>query len=221
MFDALAVRVVLAGRDLANVPGLRLVGRDLDTRVYEKTNAYPRAWVVHDLHLVEGEEEAFAFLQARARRSDGAYIVNAFDPRREAVVESGDESDRMLHRASRPCPGAAEERATIERYAGNSVTLAVEAACPGLLVLPDTYFPGWKATVNGEERTIHPTNGAFRGVVVPEGRSQVEFRYEPRAFPLGIGIALAGLGGFAVIWAGSAWRRRRRDTSADLARPAP
>ena len=48
-------------------------------------------------------------------------------------------------------------------------------------------------------RTIYPTDGAFRGVTVPEGTSRVEFRYEPRAFPIGVVLAVLGLVGFFVI----------------------
>jgi hypothetical protein len=212
MFDALGVRAVLAARDLENAPGLRLLGRDLDTRVYENTNAYPRAWVVHDVHVVPGEDEAFAFLQARARRSNGAVLVNRFDPRREAVVEHGgktkDEALRALQNSGAGCDAGARERASIEHYSGSSVTLRVEAACPGLLVLPDTYFPGWKATVDGEEQRIYPTDGAFRGVTVPRGTSEVHFRYQPRMFPIGIALALAGLVAFGVVWLVSRWRPR-------------
>ena len=91
---------------------------------------------------------------------------------------------------------------------GRLVSLRVEAACPGLLVLPDTYFPGWKATVNGRDRTIYPTDGAFRGVSVPEGTSRVEFRYEPRAFCTGLVLAVAGIAGFVLIVLVSAWRSR-------------
>jgi hypothetical protein len=214
MFDALGVRAVLTARAPENAPGLRLLGRDLDTHVYENPNAYPRAWVVHDVHLVPGEDEAFAFLQARARRSNGAYLVNAFDPRREAVVEQdGEISDprlRALQDGGTECDAEARDRASIERYSGRSVTLRVEAACPGLLVLPDTYFPGWKATVNGEEQRIYATDGAFRGVTVPQGTSEVQFRYQPRAFPLGIALALAGLLGFALVWLISSVRSTER-----------
>ena len=59
------LRVVLSASDLADVPGLRLLGADGDTRIYENTNAYPRAWVVHHVQVVGGEDEAFAFLRAR------------------------------------------------------------------------------------------------------------------------------------------------------------
>ncbi len=63
MFDALGVKAVLSQNELANVRALRLLGRDLDTRVYENTDAYPRAWIVHDVHVVEGEDDAFEFLR--------------------------------------------------------------------------------------------------------------------------------------------------------------
>jgi hypothetical protein len=176
---------------------------------------------VRDVNVVRGEDDAFAFLKSRARREDGAFIVSAFDPRREAVVEhSGatDEKLRALQDRRTDCDAGDRDRATIERYSGRSVTLQVDAACPGLLVLPDTYFPGWRATVNGEEQTIYPTDGAFRGVTVPEGSSRVEFRYEPRAFPIGIVLAVTGLAGFAVAWLVSRRRWHRPDANT---RPAP
>jgi hypothetical protein len=222
MFDALGVRAVLTARDLADAPGLRLLGRDLDTRVYENTNAYPRAWVVHDVHVVPGEDEAFEFLQSRARREDGAFIVTGFDPRREAVVEhsGADEMLRALQDRRTECDAGDRDRATIERYSGRSVTLHVDAACAGLLVLPDTYFPGWKATVNGVEQAIYPTDGAFRGVTVPQGSSRVEFRYEPRAFPMGIVLGVTGLIAFAVVWLGSVWRGRRGPAAETRPTPA-
>jgi Bacterial membrane protein YfhO len=202
MFDALGVRAVLSRRSLARVPSLRLVGRDLDTRVYENINAYPRAWVVHDVHVVDDEDGAFQFLKAHARSKDGAFIVDSFDPRREAVVEhDGGSLDATLRgrQGGRECAEKDPDRATIERYVGNSVSVRVMTSCPGLLVLPDTYFPGWAATVNGRNGTIYPTDGAFRGVVVPEGTSEVAFRYEPRAFPIGIVLAAAGLLAFVVV----------------------
>jgi hypothetical protein len=222
MFDALGVRAMLSERHLENVPGLRLLGQDLDTRVYKNTRAYPRAWIVHDVHVVPGEDEAFRFLQAHARREDGAFIVDSFDPRQGAVLEhSGEITDETLRAAqeSRECSRGKRDRATIEHYSGRSVTLRVDAACPGLLVLSDTYFPGWTATVNGRDRTIYPTNGAFRGVPVAKGTSRVEFRYEPRAFPIGIALAVTGLIGFIGVWVLSAWRRRTRPR-ADAPRPA-
>ena len=222
MFDALGVRAILSQHDL-NGPGLRLVGRDRDTRVYENAIAYPRAWVVHDVHLAKDEDDAFRYLETHARRERGAFVVETFDPRSQAVVEVGatntDPTLDVLEDGRTACPTAAREDVRIEHYSARTVTLRVDAACAGVLVLPDVYFPGWRATVNGEPRAIHATDGAFRGVTVPRGTSHVEFHYAPRAFPVGLAIAGAGLFGFLVVVV-ILRRRRSAAPSASPIRPA-
>ena len=87
-------------------------GADGDTRVYENTGAYPRAWVVHDVHVVDGEDQAFAFLRGRSRRRQGAYIVDRFDPRHEAVVEHGGKRDDEPRGLQAPPPAALREMET-------------------------------------------------------------------------------------------------------------
>ena len=224
MFDALSARAILAQTDLAEGAGLQLVGRDHNTRVYENTHAYPRAWVVHDVHLSRDADDAFRYLETHSRRMDGAHIVDTLDPRRQAVVEVGvtntDPTLDVLEDGRTPCASAAQDDVSIERYSGGAVDLRVNAACAGLLVLPDVYFPGWTATVNRERRSIYATDGAFRGVAVPQGVSRVEFRYEPRAFPIGIAIAIAGLLIFVAVAVVSLWRRRSAERAAPPT-PAP
>ena len=214
MFDALAVRSILSAHDLATGPGLRLVGRDRDTRVYENTNAYPRAWVVHHVHLAKHEDDAFRYLERHASRRHGAFVVETFDPRSQAVVETGatntDPTLDVLEHGRTVCPRTLVEDVRLEHYSTRSVTLRVDAACAGVLVLPDVYFPGWTAAVNGQAQTIYPTDGAFRGVTVPKGTSRVEFRYEPRAFPIGIALAIGGLVAFLVSAVVSLSRSARR-----------
>ena len=51
-----------------------------------------------------GEDDAFEFLEAHARRRDGAFIVNTFDPRHEAVVEDHGKTD------GRPCAALQDGR---------------------------------------------------------------------------------------------------------------
>ncbi len=94
-------------------------------------------------------------------------------------------------------------------YHADEVRLQVDAACAGLLVLSDTYFPGWTATVDGKASEIYPTDITFRGVAVPAGRSEVVFRYRPTTFRNGIVVAA----GAVVVMSGAgvffALRRRR------------
>jgi hypothetical protein len=224
MFDALAVRAVLSQHDLAPGPGLRLLGPNRDTRVYQNTKAFPRAWIVHDVHLAGGEDDAFGYLEQHSRRVGDAYVVDTFEPRSQAVVESrgSDWALDSLEDGRTSCASAASDEVSVEHHAGDSVELRVNAACPGLLVLPDAYFPGWTATVNGERRPIYATDGAFRGVTVPKGTSRVEFLYRPRAFPIGVALAAGGLAVFLVVSLVLYYRRRttergRADAGAPVA----
>lgn len=55
----------------------------------------------------------------------------------------------------------------------------------GWLVLSDTWYPGWTATVDGHEASILHANYLFRGVVVSQGEHVVVFKYIPWMFRLG------------------------------------
>ena len=95
----------------------------------------------------------------------------------------------------------------------NRVRLQVEASRPALLVLADTYFPGWRASVDGTPAEILPVGGAVRGVRLPEGAHEVEFRYAPLSFSVGLllaALAAALLGFLGLSGRGGAVRATRR-----------
>jgi uncharacterized membrane protein YfhO len=48
-----------------------------------------------------------------------------------------------------------------------------------LLVLSEVFYPGWYATVNGNEARIHEVDGALRGIVIPPGESRIVLKYAP------------------------------------------
>jgi uncharacterized membrane protein YfhO len=87
------------------------------------------------------------------------------------------------------------------------VEVATSAGFPGWLVLADTYFPGWEATVDGEPVEILPAYLLFRAVPLPAGEHRVVFTYRPG--PLRLGFLLSSLG-LAGTLAAAGWDRRRR-----------
>jgi hypothetical protein len=100
--------------------------------------------------------------------------------------------------------------ADVTRYATTAIDVRVEAPDAGYLVLSEIWYPGWTARVNGQETAIEIVNGAFRAVAVPAGASQVELRYSPQSWT--IGLALAAVGLMLAILAGIAGRRSMRST---------
>lgn len=75
----------------------------------------------------------------------------------------------------------------------NGLTVTVESAAKGLLVINATYYPSWRATVNGLEAPIYQANGPFRAIEIPAGRSVVEMDYHPRLMLIGLYLSLGCL----------------------------
>ncbi len=89
-------------------------------------------------------------------------------------------------------------------YRADRVGIEVKLGCRGLVFLSDTYFPGWRVTVDGREAGVLEVFGALRGMVVAGGSHRVEMVYRPVTAYWGGGLALMGWG--LLIWA---WRRGR------------
>ena len=119
MFDVLGVRAVLSKRNLATVPAFRYIGRDRDTRVYENLGAYPRAWVVHNVHVVDDEDEAFGFLRrmrvdrtarsswSRSTRGAKPWSSTATSPRTQPCTHSSPDRTTALSEAPTARPSSA------------------------------------------------------------------------------------------------------------------
>lgn len=102
-------------------------------------------------------------------------------------------------------PPAGKSSARVTRYAADEVDVEAEASVPALLLLRDTYYPGWTATVNGSPVRIYRADYNFRAVAVPAGKSAIRFVYAPLS--VYAGLALCGLALLAVCVLLSAGRR--------------
>jgi hypothetical protein len=56
---------------------------------------------------------------------------------------------------------------------------------PAIFLATETYFPGWKAYWNGQEKRILRANDHMRAVVIPAGEGSLEFRFEPASYRWG------------------------------------
>ena len=65
--------------------------------------------------------------------------------------------------------------AEIMLYQSNKIEISVSAPTDGYLILTDTYYPGWKASVDGTGVNILPAFGAFRAVEVSKGSHTIRF----------------------------------------------
>ncbi len=126
-------------------------------------------------------------------------ISSDFRPGIDATV---DEVPREWSEDSAEAPGTL----SIAVWSAEHVALDVVATRPALLVLNGSFFPGWRATIDGKPVRILRTNALVRGVVVSPGSHRVEFSYRPESLRIGVLLSVATLVG-AFGWA---WLRGRR-----------
>ncbi|CAN5904551.1 hypothetical protein BH23ACT11_BH23ACT11_03810 [soil metagenome] len=151
--------------------GYPTIYEDDQVKIFENTEALPRAWIVHSARQ-STPQDALSLLDS-----------GEVDPRRTALLEEAPPDLRQ------PANASADE-VSVESYKPDQIKLEVSTGATGLLVLSEVYFPAWKAYVDGEPSSLYRTNYLFRGVPIPKGEHTVELRYESSSLRLGILISV-------------------------------
>lgn len=150
---------------------------DRGWNVYENLNAYPRAWIVHEVAREPSHDAVF-------HRIDDP-VINLH---KVAVIETP--LSQSLGLASETV-----EPVRFRSYEADRISLDVAAESPGLLVLSELYYPGWRAIVNGRPTEIYKVDGALRGIMVPRGESLIAVEYTPFSFYVGGALSLLTFSG--------------------------
>jgi hypothetical protein len=76
----------------------------------------------------------------------------------------------------------------------DGVRLQIAAPGPGAVVVNETWYPGWRARVDGAEAPVYRANALVRAVLVERGDHRIEMSFRPRD-----GVALRWV--LALAWA--------------------
>ncbi|MDE2993637.1 MAG: YfhO family protein, partial [Chloroflexota bacterium] len=112
--------------------------------------------------------------------------------------------------------GAASGAATLVVEEPERIIVETDAARPGILVLTDTFYPGWRVTVDGAPASLLQANYLFRGVHVPAGAHRIEFTYHPTPFQRGLLVSALTL---AIVLGTLLWPPVRRAWRSNRAAP--
>jgi hypothetical protein len=151
-------------RHIASLPG---------TEVFENTAVLPRFYFVRRARPVVSLAEAHELIEhGQIDFRDTAVTEGPID------IPPGDDSS---------APGVVG----VVRYEPSRIELSLRASRASLLVLSETYYPGWKAWIDEQPVAIHSVDIALRGVVVPAGAHQLRMEFRPVILPVSLGISLA------------------------------
>ena len=90
-------------------------------------------------------------------------------------------------------------------FATQEIFIQTEAPNACVVVISQTYYPAWKAYVDGRPTKIWRANYAFQALEVPAGRHQIKMVYEDKKLLAGAVFSGLGLLACAGLW----WRNSR------------
>jgi hypothetical protein len=130
-------------------------------RSIENPEAAPRAWVVHEVDRVEGD----AAVRARLAQPPDQLMKRAFVRGDVPHVEQ----------CANPGTVFLEARRNIE----SRERIRASLPCAGLVIVSQTWYPGWTAYVDGRRAPLLEAYGFLDAVPVPGGEHHIELVYRP------------------------------------------
>ena len=156
---------------------------------------YGNAWFVDHVNYVDNANQELEMLGHMALRHEAVA-----DKKFEEQLGQSVEQDTL-------------SRVTITAYEPNQLTYEVNSGKGGVVVFSEIYYPGWTATVDGQEQPLGRVNYVLRALQVKPGKHEVVLSFFPKSIDRTETIAymayvLLLLIIVALVW--TAYRKRRQ-----------
>jgi hypothetical protein len=146
----------LTGEQPLDSADLQLVEAAGRTRawIYRLRDPGPTVYLAHRARYASSFAEAVqAMSQANFRPGEDAILMSV---------------------AGAATPAFVSGQISAESISSEALRVDVEADGPGLLVVEDSLFPGWRAEIDGHLAAMLPANVIGRAVAVPAGRHRID-----------------------------------------------
>jgi hypothetical protein len=139
------------------------------------SHALGNAWFVKEIKSVSNANEEISSL-------------DKFDPRSTAIVNKNSEKELNGFKS-----GSGEGEIKLTTYQPNYLKYeATVNSGSQLAVFSEIYYPkGWKSFIDGKESEHIQVNYVLRAMIVPEGKHEIEFKFEPASYNLGNKVSMA------------------------------
>jgi hypothetical protein len=172
LLDLIGVRYLIANAGTPGRPGYDTVDFG-DLRLFARPSSVPRSLVVFNASAVADDATALA------RLSDPS-----FDPNRDLV---------LVGSAAPLSTGLPGETVEPELQGPEQWRARLNMPVAGYLVQRESWYPGWRARVDGRDEPVQRADVLFRAVALAPGEHEVEVYFQSDAFARGAFISLVGL----------------------------
>jgi hypothetical protein len=147
--------------------------------VFEQQGALPPAFLVHCWTSVP-----------KGTAIDHLAAMETAELRARVVLESPSGQTPPPDRSTQCEPGS---EATVETYEPERVVLSADPERDAVLILTDTWDPGWRARVDGQPATVFRADHALRAIRLPPGEHRIVFTFEPSWLLPGAIVSISSL----------------------------
>jgi hypothetical protein len=188
-----------------------------DFQIFRNKVAFPRAWVVHAakrIDPIKGLNKADRMsvmeeilFQRDPIWNDPEHVL--YDPHEMAWVETDDLTPLAPYLGEPrvdPAETVAITNARPGHYPAQRVELTAVLNRPGLVILADVDYPGWRLTIDDQPARIWRVNRLMRGAAVASGTHHLIYTYDPLSFRAGGVVSIASV---ALLLGLMPWAARR------------
>ena len=155
------------------------------------------AWFIKTIKYVPNAEEEMKAL-------------DTFNPADTVIIDNREKA-KVTHQPQ------FDPSATIQivENLNDKITYKTNSGSNQFAVFSEVYYPlGWKAFIDGKEAPIVKVNYVLRGLAIPAGSHNIEFRFEPKSYQMGETISLiSGIISILLVLAGSWWLWREYNSA--------
>ena len=137
---------------------------------------YGNAWMVDEVRYVDNANQELDALDKLPLRH-----VAVADKKFEQTLGQSRQQDSL-------------SVVTIEKYEPNQLTYKVKSGQGGVVVFSEIYYPGWTATIDGQEAELGRVNYVLRALKVEPGEHEVVLSFFPKSVDRTETIAYIALG---------------------------
>ncbi|MEO0594591.1 MAG: YfhO family protein [Chloroflexota bacterium] len=175
-WEIFAVRYVYSGQEAFGSVETDVISTGTDSMgqvfVHELRDPRPFAHLVYDIAVVGSDGHARELL------------LNPNFQTRETIILQTEPSLAL------PDSAPDDASATITEFAPERIVVSVDTPENAILSLALVDYPGWKATLNGEQVDILRAYGSLSAVEIPAGEHEVIFTFAPRIYYIGAGMSI-------------------------------
>jgi hypothetical protein len=202
LLDRLNARYLISSSALADMPGLRLVGRFSD----QPSFVFYQGMIALPLWVYENQQAAprVSWAGERVAARDEAAMLDAVlreDLARTTVILGGPE-DAPADLAS------PEDALRLVSWAPGRLSIETRSLGPRLVRLSEVWHPGWRARLDDRDVAVLRADLALMALAVPAGAHRWELRFQPPGETLGLWIS--ALSAVALLAVGLVVGRLRR-----------